>query len=72
MQTQAQSASWVKISARIPKSILKNFTKFSANKNLSKALRSLMEREISREKVLAAHKKLYGRFKMSDFNASLL
>lgn len=72
MQVQTQSVGWVKISARIPKNILKNFTKFSTNKNLSKALRNLMEREIMREQVLAAHKKLYGRFKPSDFDESLL
>jgi len=72
MQAHTLSTAWVKISARIPKKVLKGFTQLSKNENLSMALRSLMEREIMRAKTLKAHKKLYGRFKPEDFDESLL
>ena len=63
---------WVKISARMPRDLLARLVRLHPKENLSELLRSLVEREVMRQKVLKAHMKLYGRFNSRYFNESLL
>ncbi len=62
----------VKVSFRMPKSLLRQVSKLHPKENISGLMRQLVEREIMKEKVLKAHMKLYGRFKPEDFDESLL
>ncbi|MBI2981567.1 MAG: hypothetical protein HYY44_04655 [Deltaproteobacteria bacterium] len=68
----ANSSEWIKISARMPKDLLDRLSRIHPKESLSELLRSLIEREIVRQKVLKAHMKLYGRFKPDHFDESLL
>jgi hypothetical protein len=61
------SADWVKVSARMPRKLVDRLMRLYPQKKLSELLRSLIEREIRREKVMKAHMKLYGRFKPEHF-----
>ena len=70
MQTAADHL--VKISARIPESLLKSLSKLFPKQALSETLRNLIEQEIRKEKTLKAHLSLYGKFKPSAFDESLL
>lgn len=69
---EATELELVKISARMPRRLLEKLTHLYRNKSLSEALRHLIEREVTRQKVLKAHLKLYGRFKPDYFDESLL
>ena len=62
----------VKVSFRMPKSLLKQVSKLHPKENISGVMRQLIEKEITREKVFRAHMKLYGKFKPEDFDESLL
>ncbi len=69
---QSLSSEFVKISARVPKSLIKRVSRLHPKESLSELLRTLMEGEVLRQKVLKAHLKLYGRFKPEHFDESLL
>ncbi|MBI2339104.1 MAG: hypothetical protein HYU99_01895 [Deltaproteobacteria bacterium] len=62
----------VKVSARMPRSLLNRLTRLNHRKKTSEVLRDLIEKEVLRQKVLKAHMKLYGRFKPEYFDESLL
>ena len=68
---ESSSSEWVKVSARMPKDLLNRFIRLYPKESLSELLRALMEREVTRQKVLKAHMKLYGRFKPEYFDESL-
>lgn len=63
---------WVKLSARVPRILLTRLARLYPKENLSEILREIIEREITRNKVLKAHMKLYGRFKPEHFDEGLL
>lgn len=67
-----QPTQWVKISARVPRRLLDRLAQLHRGETLSNLLRNMMEREITRERVMKAHMKLYGRFKPEHFDESLL
>ncbi len=69
---EAATSEWVKVSARMPRALLNRLVRFHPKESLSELIRTLMEREVSRQKVLRAHMKLYGRFKPEHFDAGLL
>lgn len=69
---QLNEEKWVRISARMPSSLVDNLTRLYPSQNLSETLRELMEKEVVRQKVLKAHMKLYGRFRPEHFDESLL
>ncbi len=69
---ESGSSEWIKVSARMPESLIKRLSRLYPKTGLSELLRTLIEREITRQKVLKAHMKLYGRFKAKDFDESLL
>lgn len=62
----------VRISARMPKDVIDGLIKLHPKENISGILRSLAEKEVTRERVRKAHMRLYGRFKPEDFDESLL
>ena len=68
---ETQTSEWVKISARMPREVIESLSHLYPHESFSELLRNLMEREVSRRKVLKAHLKLYGRFKPEHFDASL-
>lgn len=70
MQTHADD--WVKVSARMPRRLLDGLSRLHRDKKLSAVLRELIEREVSRDKVMKVHMRLYGRFKPEHFDESLL
>lgn len=67
-----QDQEWVKVSARMPRSLLARLARLYPKEKLSGILREMIEREITRKKVLKAHLRLYGRFKPEHFDESLL
>lgn len=67
-----QPTQWVKISARVPKQLVDRLSRLHKGETLSDLLRNMMEREITRQRVMKAHLKLYGRFKPEHFDESLL
>lgn len=69
---ESASSEWIKVSARMPRSLINRLARLYPKAGLSELLRNLIEREIVRQKVLKAHMKLYGRFKAKDFNEGLL
>lgn len=66
------SQEWVKLSARVPRVLLTRLAALYPKENLSEILREIIEREITRNKVLKAHMRLYGRFKPEHFDEGLL
>ena len=66
------SSELVKISVRMPKSLLTKISRLHARESISDIVRHLLERELEQKKVLKAHMKLYGRFRPGDFDESLL
>ncbi len=69
MQTKEEI---IRISARVPKSILNRLSKLYPGLNLSEIIRSIAEREIHRKKAMKQHLSLYGKFSIKDFDESLL
>jgi len=63
---------WVRVSARMPRNLVERLARLHPGENLSEILREIIEREITRKKVLKAHLRLYGRFKPEHFDESLL
>ncbi len=67
-----KNSEWIKISARVPRALVVKLGRLHPEETLSALLRQLLEREITRQKVLDAHKRLYGRFQPKDFDESIL
>lgn len=72
MHSNTHQTDLIKISARMPRGILKRLTALFKDKSLSEVLRHLIEKEVARQKTLKAHMKLYGSFKPEHFDESLL
>lgn len=66
------SSEWVKVSARMSRTLLSRLSRLYPQESLSEILRGLIEREVVRQKILKAHMKLYGRFKPEYFDEGLL
>lgn len=58
----------VKVSARMPRSLLNRLARLYRRQKISEVLRNLIEKEVLRQKILKAHMKLYGRFKPDHFD----
>ena len=61
-----------KISLRIPKKIIQNLQKLYPQSTLSEIIRSTLQQEIDRKKVMREHLKRYKKFKPEYFDESLL
>lgn len=69
---ESRETEWVRVSARMPKDLMKGLMRLFPKENISELLRDLIQREIVRQKVMKAHLKLYGRFKPEHFDEGLL
>lgn len=72
MSSEALQKDLIKISARMPRTLLRRLVALYKDKNLSEVLRDLVEKEVVRQKTLKSHMKLYGSFKPEHFDESLL